>query len=177
MKRWIWLVLSFTFLAQSTFARDFDLWDDGIVNVPLIPNSSLTPGHLCSKTNEDFDEFRYRAHIAHCARNVSKEDRAKIYDQYKIPKKCRQQYTIDHFIPLSIGGSNSPQNLWPEHKEIKLTRFHFEEEIMLEVQSGELTQAEAVAKVREVKLNPDLSGINSRNSDECNKFVIIQTGN
>ena len=174
MKRWVRLVLSITFLSQTAFSRGFD---DGVVNVPLKPNTVVTPGDLCSKSNHDFDEYRYSAHIAHCARNVSSEDRAKIYDQYKIPTKCRHLYTIDHFIPLSIGGSNSPKNLWPEHRAIKLTRFHFEEEIMHDVQSGRLSQAEAVAKVREEKHNPDLASIDTRNSDDCNKFVITQPEN
>jgi len=83
---------------------------------PHTPNATVTPGSLCDTQNADFIEFRYQEHIPYCARNVSSVLKAKIYEQYGIPEADRDQFTIDHLIPLSIGGSNDRSNLWPEAK-------------------------------------------------------------
>src|SRR5262245_32499514 len=84
---------------------------------PMTPDPSETPGELCTDSDSDFYEYRYKEEIAYCKRNVSSQLKANIYDEYEIPKDERRDYTIDHFIPLSIGGSNHQVNLWPEHKE------------------------------------------------------------
>jgi hypothetical protein len=171
-RKCIWLFINFALLAQLSVS-----WAGEIVAVPLVPNKIETPGNLCDQENPDFDELRYSEKLPHCARRVSSEDRAKIYDKYKIPLKCRPNYTIDHFIPLSIGGSNSPKNLWPEHRLIKLTRFHFEEEIHEKVSTGQVTQKEAIEIVRQKKLNPDLAELQSQNGGDCNKFIWTEAVN
>jgi hypothetical protein len=84
-------------------------------------------------------------------RNVSSETKAKIYDLYKIPLHCRYRYTIDHFIPLSIGGDNSPANLWPEHKLVKKTRMSLEEDLFEELKQGTITQKEAIEQIIQTK--------------------------
>lgn len=125
--------------------------DVPVHTIPLIPFEDTSPGHLCDVDDPDFDRLRYEEQIAWCRRNVSWEERQAIYDKYEIPWECRHRYTIDHIIPLSIGGSNSDKNLWPEHRLVKSMRDQFEYDIFLKVKAGELTQVEAVDLMMEEK--------------------------
>lgn len=87
---------------------------------PTGPNPNHTPGVLCENANE----HRYPEKIAYCRRNVSSETKRQIitdYDKdlgYKIRTMDRQDFKIDHLIPLCAGGSNSVENLWPQHRSV-----------------------------------------------------------
>lgn len=118
---------------------------------PPIPDSTMSPGELCTEDNPDFKELRYGEKIPYCTRNVSYEQRQAIYDAYGIPKEDRKQYTIDHLLPLSIGGSNHPRNLWPEHQEVKKSRANFETELYRRISTGAITQEQAVRETLELK--------------------------
>lgn len=118
---------------------------------PARPDPIATPGELCDRKDLDFIEYRYKERIPYCVRNVSTELKVEIYDYYKVPESKRRFYTIDHFIPLSIGGSNKAINLWPEHKKIKELRMNLENEVYDEVKSGQMTQEEAVDKIIKAK--------------------------
>lgn len=128
---------------------------------PLVPNSKLTPGSLCQPGHPDFAGYRYNQRIPYCKRSVTYEQKQIVYDAYRIPHGCRKNFTIDHLIPLSIGGSNQFENLWPEHHRVKQTRIHFEEEIHLQVREGQVSQQSAVQLVYKVKLRPALNPKNA----------------
>jgi hypothetical protein len=121
---------------------------------PLAPNPNETTGDLCTRKNPDFKEYRYGEHIPYCNRNVSGGTKSAIYREYGIPAKCKSRYTIDHFIPLSLGGSNEPSNLWPEHKNVKATRPDLEMELYVALRNGEITQQEAIDQIIQQKMNP-----------------------
>lgn len=156
MKTWL-LMLSFilTFTTQ--------LWA-----FPLTPNTNITTGSLCSQNDADYATNRYEEHIAYCNRNVSPEDKAQIYRKYNIPKSCWKRYTIDHFYPLSMGGSNHPDNLWPEHKFVKNTRTNLELETFESLQDGQITQKEALSIIKESKLHPPVP--ESHSGSECDEL-------
>ena len=61
-------------------------------------------------TEKDVCESGY----ARKTRNVSTKLKNEIKDSYKIPPVYRNNFTIDHFIPLSLGGTNDARNLWPQ---------------------------------------------------------------
>ncbi len=84
----------------------------------LKPDMNKTPGYFCDKNNPDFKELRYKEQIPVCKRNVSVSLKNKIYADYGVAVEERKDYTIDHKIPLSLGGSNDQMNLWPQHKLI-----------------------------------------------------------
>lgn len=148
MKQLVWL-LGWILSTSITFA--------GTALTPEHPDPEATPGDVCSRENRDFQEYRYQEKIAYCQRNVSNGTKSAIYEFYGIPTNKRRYYTIDHFIPLSIGGSNDPANLWPEHKKIKELRLHLEEEVYQAVRDGQMKQSDAIDKIIEAKMNPPLS--------------------
>lgn len=114
---------------------------------PKIPDSKISPGHLCSTQDKDFKEFRYFENIPYCSRNVSSNLKQKIYEIYKIPKNDRNNYTIDHIIPLSLGGSNNFKNLWPEHYEVKNRRKDLEYELFVYLRDGKINHANAIKTI------------------------------
>ncbi|MCB0349144.1 MAG: HNH endonuclease [Bdellovibrionales bacterium] len=134
-------VLFFFVLVQSTTVYSY----------PLTPNLDITPSSICDTDNPDFTEYRYKERIPYCKRNVSSRFKAYIYDLYNISERCRGNYTIDHFIPLSIGGDNTLENLWPEHKQIKAERPNLEYDIYLKLKNGKITQKQAVQIIYDEK--------------------------
>lgn len=124
---------------------------------PLTPDPEYTSGELCDRQDEDFSGYRYDQKIPYCERNVSTQKKKEIYEYYGVPESQRRYYTIDHFIPLSIGGDNDYKNLWPEHKKIKQTRLNLEMEVYEAVRDNRMSQEEAIHKIIEAKMNPPLS--------------------
>lgn len=125
-----------------------------LLNYPQTPNNQTTPGQLCTESDSDFGEYRYEEQIPYCERNVSSALKAKIYDDYRIPEADRSQYTIDHLIPLSLGGSNNISNLWPEAKILKQERRpHLEDELYMKLQAGEINQQTAIECILGAKFN------------------------
>lgn len=124
---------------------------------PLIPNEDMTTGSLCTDDDPDFYEYRYQEEIPYCERHVSSGIKTKIYDAYKIPKKERADYTIDHFIPLSLGGTNHPDNLWPEHKKVKALRPDLEMKLYVALRDGKMDQETALEIIRDKKLHPKVA--------------------
>lgn len=110
-----------------------------------------SPGHLCSPKDKDFLEYRYPERIHYCRRNVSTTTRKKVYAMYGVPWNEREHFSVDHVIPLSVGGSNSLQNLWPEHLSIKCRRGNLEFKTYLQLRRGSITQMEAIEKILKSK--------------------------
>lgn len=136
-------------------------------SIPLIPNEKWAQGSLCTRQHGDYETDRYSQKIPYCKRNVDSTLKQKLYDLYQVPEKCRSRYTIDHIIPLSIGGDNSPENLWPEHKDVKGTRPMLEEEIFGEVRDGHMTQKEAIQIILKEKFTPKRP---KNGMSDCDRF-------
>ena len=47
-------------------------------------------------------------------RHGSRERSDLIYERYGVAPADRMQYTLDHLIPLEIGGADVVENIWPE---------------------------------------------------------------
>ncbi len=118
---------------------------------PVVPVSDLTPGEYCTETDSNFLYLRYEEQVPFCKRRVKKQLKDRVYEAYNIPARCRSQYTVDHLIPLSMGGNNSIKNLWPEHHRVKELRMDLESEVHFQLEMGVITRDEAVAQVLEDK--------------------------
>lgn len=122
---------------------------------PTGPNPSMTPGSLCDHS----DIRRYPEGIVYCERNVEtnlKKEIIKKYDEelgFEIRQMNRGDFKIDHYIPLSIGGSNNPDNLWPQHKSVFTVTDPLEHELSAKISEAKITQAEAIRVIREAKNN------------------------
>lgn len=144
------------------------------LSYPMVPREDLTYGQLCTTRNADFKEYRYTEKIPYCERNVSRDQRNRIYDKYRIPVSCRGRYTIDHFIPLSIGGDNSDVNLWPEHKLVKATRPRLEQELYESLSRGRITQKLAVEIIVREKTKLQRRSLALQSTEACDKPSQIQ---
>ncbi len=122
---------------------------------PVGPNPQMTPGALCVNSIS----YRYPERIKYCSRDVlfslrnqiiAKYDRQLGFDIYKMP---RGEFKIDHFIPLSIGGSNDETNLWPQHKSVYAYSDPLEFDVANLISRGQIKQSEAIRVIKECKLN------------------------
>jgi hypothetical protein len=124
---------------------------------PTAPLLEVTPGDLC-KTPQ---EFRYPEHIAYCGRDVSRRTKDEVIKAYEellgpfVQRLGRENFKIDHFIPLCMGGSNDPENLWPQYEAIYARTDGIERSLCKRLESGSITHAEAVTIVRDVKIRID----------------------
>jgi hypothetical protein len=121
---------------------------------PMTPDSHETPGDTCSPSENDFSEFRYPEKIPYCERHVNESLKKRVYEVYRIPEQERKQYTIDHLVPLSLGGNNRQVNLWPEHKKLKALRPKLEIELYVKLRDGKITQDQAIEKIMRAKFHP-----------------------
>lgn len=77
------------------------------------PDSTLTPGSIFPDvTAADVCTPNYSKGV----RNVTQSEKDAVYRSYGVLDVLGKN-EIDHFIPLELGGNNSPQNLWPEPYE------------------------------------------------------------
>ena len=123
------------------------------VSYPQVPRVG---GSFCTTHDPDFEEFRYSERIAYCKRNVTYWRRMNIYDQYHIPRNQTHNFTIDHRIVLSTGGSNKDDNLWPEHKILRNHRMGLEYDLYRSMLKGLLTQDEVSEITLESKFDRKL---------------------
>lgn len=146
--RSLFLVLTLVFSALTAGAND---------RFPRGPVESMTPGSLC----ENSPIRRYPEGIVYCERDVDtqlKREIIKMYDRqfgYSIGQMNRMDFKIDHFIPLSIGGSNDISNLWPQHKSVYEKTDELEFLLSQKIAAGRIKQIEAVRVIREAKTNLD----------------------
>jgi hypothetical protein len=134
------------FMALSTVA----VGGVGHDSFPQAPDPKLTAGSLCDEP----DEFRYRERIAYCRRDVDRQTKQRIiatYDRvlgYRIAKMDRQDFKIDHYIPLCAGGSNDVDNLWPQHETVYEITDPMEQRVCEKMAEGALKQKDAVELIR-----------------------------
>lgn len=162
VSRLVTVVLAYALVSVSLTAYSY----------PLVPYPDFTNGQLCYAGNPDFVGYRYAEKIPYCERNVPSMQKERIYNLYRIPKECRSRFTVDHFIPLSIGGDNSDDNLWPEHKLVKATRPDLEQQLYAAISKGQITQKRAIELIVKEKttVRRMYSGVRSDACDIPNSY-------
>lgn len=118
-----------------------------VADHPPAPDRVMSPGDVCTIDDPDFREWRWG--VALCTRNVSRETKTQIYIAYGVDLSTRTEYKIDHIIPISMGGSNSVRNLWPQHKSIDTQEL--EGEMYNKVSAEYITPQEAWAIIIKAK--------------------------
>ncbi len=148
------------FSKQSVFAGLFLVLNvvsaearQGNQNYPLKPDPQVTPGDLCHRPTAR----RYPEGINYCERDVMTDTKRAvihIYQSklgYNIMGNGRQNFKIDHYIPLCMGGSNEPKNLWPQHKTVYIQTDPLEPLMCEKMADGKLMQREAVQLIMRAK--------------------------
>jgi hypothetical protein len=141
--------------AQQAEARA-DGW--GVMAAPPVlamearvtPDSSYTPGHLCSPSDPNFKEYRYAEHIPYCNRAVTQQMKVTIAAHYGVPQADWNGYEFDHLIPLACGGDSSIDNLWPQPHgtpDGSDGKDRLENELYLQMRDGKITQTDAVRQI------------------------------
>src|SRR5215813_8363526 len=93
--------LVFLFLIQAVLAQQ---------PTPTLPDPKLTPGDTFEVTDQDVCVPGYAKKV----RAVPAWLKRQAYTEYGITEYKTGDYEVDHLIPLSLGGSNSIRNLWPQ---------------------------------------------------------------
>jgi len=120
---------------------------------PISPDASLTPGKFCERPSQ----YRYAERIGWCKRDVSRSTKARViatYDArlgFRVGDMNRQEFKIDHYIPLCMGGSNAEENLWPQHQTVYSATDPIEQRLCELVAAGTMRQVEAVDLIRQSK--------------------------
>ncbi len=101
-----------------------------------VPNHTITPGDVAQRD----EAIVCRLGEARRERAVSYRTRDRVYLAYGIPRGRRKGlYRIDHLIPLELGGSNRPSNLWPQTYADSKRKDRVEDELHAAVCSGAMT--------------------------------------
>ena len=74
------------------------------------PDPVLTPGDILPASVEQICVSGYSKTV----RAVTAATRKQVFVSYGIEPTTFGDHELDHLIPLAIGGSNEPANLWPE---------------------------------------------------------------
>ena len=74
---------------------------------------------------------------------------------YTLPGQ-RADYKIDHFIPLCAGGSNSKNNLWPQHHSVYEVTDPMEGLGCEKLSLGKISQKALIQKLKAAKYDHSL---------------------
>jgi hypothetical protein len=77
---------------------------------PFVPDPARTPGAALEVTAADICVPGYSKRV----RDVPTDVKRQVYASYGVRTHQPGEYEIDHLINLSLGGSNSVRNLWPQ---------------------------------------------------------------
>lgn len=125
------------------------------LDYPKGPDAKLTPGSLCDHPTE----YRYPERIAYCERDVDSHTKKEIFQIYReelgytLDLRRREDYKIDHLIPLCAGGSNHDNNLWPQHVSVFTITDPLESTGCEKLKDGRITQMNLVKLILQAKKN------------------------
>lgn len=87
----------------------------------LLPDPACTPGAmaLVERAAVCGSSSRSRRHVSSLTRRL-------VLVSYGVAPADAHLYELDHLVPLELGGSNDPDNLWPEPIEQARLKDHAE---------------------------------------------------
>lgn len=106
-----------------------------------LPNPAFTPGEidgshevksLCSGGNKNYP------------RHVTEATKARVAKQYGVPRSEWPNYEFDHLIAHCAGGSDGPNNIWPQRLTEARVKDRFEVQWCRDMCAGKRKQSEVV---------------------------------
>ena len=82
---------------------------DGQRDASIRPDPHMTPGAVATSDPAVFCHASYSRSVRHTSGQVKRD----IYRAYGLDRR-RDRFEIDHLVPLWLGGSDTPENLWPQ---------------------------------------------------------------
>jgi hypothetical protein len=110
---------------------------------PAKPDPKLTSGAILNVTAAQVCVPGYASKV----RNVPTAEAKRVFAAYHVPYSQRGKGELDHLISLELGGSNAPENLWPEYGPRPNPKDARENELHALVCSGQMTLADAQAAI------------------------------
>jgi hypothetical protein len=98
---------------HSTVQRVSLLPDPRLLPIQVLPDPVVTPGEA---QNISLAEVEKLASGAARVSNIPTDVKRAVYGAYGLSLD-EKNYTLDHLIPLCLGGSNSAKNLWPHSRK------------------------------------------------------------
>jgi hypothetical protein len=98
-------------VAIATWAAIVAIAPVGAFEVQVRPDKNLTGGTASIRTKERIAACGHAKENRH---RLPPKVRDEILTRYKLLPGTHPNYEIDHLIPLCLGGSDDPSNLWPQ---------------------------------------------------------------
>jgi hypothetical protein len=98
---------------HSAVQRVSTLPDPRLLPIQVLPDPVVTPGEA---KNISLTEVKKLASATARVPNIPTDVKRAVYGAYGLSVD-EKNYTLDHLIPLSLGGSNSAKNLWPHSRK------------------------------------------------------------
>ena len=103
----------------------------------LLPNPKLTPGRVAKRDKD--------------RGGVTLKMEQKVFARYRLPWTRRNEFKIDHLIPVELGGADTINNLWPQSLRTKpygADRKELLTEVLLtRIRVGQMTVAQAQEQI------------------------------
>ena len=103
----------------------------------LLPNPKLTPGRVAKRDKD--------------RGGVTLKMEQKVFARYRLPWTRRNEFKIDHLIPVELGGADTINNLWPQSLRTKpygADRKELLTEVLLtRIRASQMTVAQAQEQI------------------------------
>jgi hypothetical protein len=113
------------------------------------PDPALTPGAVRTTDHREICSADTSS-----LRHGSRARSDLIYGRYGIARSDRMQFTLDHLVPLEIGGADVIENLWPEPRRSlaggwdDIRKDQLERRLAILICSGQIPAQEAQEAIR-----------------------------
>ena len=109
----------------------------------MLPNPKLTPGRIARGPQD--------------RKGVTQEMERHLFRIYQIPWRRREEFKIDHLIPIELGGADTIDNLWPQSLSVKpynaRRKEYLTKQLLSLIAAGQMTLDQAQDEIRRDRIS------------------------